>query len=654
MRVRTIAMLCTAVLLFLLVPAAVPAATATTPKDKAVLAVHDAFLARNAAKLEAHAQKAKGHVLDPYVEYWRLRLRLQEADPEEVRDFLGRHAGSFMAEQLRREWLRVLGKAGQWEDFTVEYPALVKGDSEIAGYALQARWIGQDITVLADVKSLWNTPKAIPEGCLPLVETMLTIGDLTPRDLRQRFRILVQAGLFAEAKRVAERLPPGQAPSAGQIDSAAREPVRFLERPVDLKTSAGRELAIAAVIRLAQSDPQAAAGYWAGRLGEAFPLEDRQFLWGMIATQGARRSLPEAVEWFGKAGATPLSDEQLAWRARIALRQGNWHEVKVAIERMSREERSEPAWIYWLGRSLCALGVPEAGREQWGRIAGEHHFYGQLAAEEMGMTLRVPPKAAPVTSEELARANANGGLQRALALYRLGLRTEATREWVWSIRTMDDRSLLAAAELARRHKIWDRVMNTADRTVAVHDFSLRYLTPYHELLTKQAQTRKIEEPLVFGLVRQESRFIAEAKSSAGAAGLMQILPSTARWAARKLGMKGFRPSRVCRPDVNAALGAYYLRHVLDGFKGNLVLAAAAYNAGPGRARRWCDTRPLEGAIYVETIPFSETRQYVKKVMANTFYYSALLGGKVQSLKSRLGVINGNGAVGAVLDGPDED
>ena len=213
-------------------------------------------------------------------------------------------------------------------------------------------------------------------------------------------------------------------------------------------------------------------------------------------------------------------------------------------------------------------------------------------------------------------------------------------EWRWAVRGMDDRTLLAAAELARRNGIWDRAINTADRTVAAHDFTLRYPTPYGDVLSKQARVRHLDEPLVFGLVRQESRFIAEAKSSAGAEGLMQLMPSTARRAAKKIGMKNFRTSHLGRPEVNAALGAFYLRQVLDRFGGNAVLAAAAYNAGPGRASRWRDAKPLEGAIYIETIPFSETRQYVKKVMSNAVYYAAVLGGEQRSLKSRLGTIGG--------------
>jgi soluble lytic murein transglycosylase len=169
------------------------------------------------------------------------------------------------------------------------------------------------------------------------------------------------------------------------------------------------------------------------------------------------------------------------------------------------------------------------------------------------------------------------------------------------------------------------------------------------VLSEQARSRKLDESLVFGLVRQESRFIADAKSSAGASGLMQLMPSTAQWMARKIGMKGFNASRLEQPEVNATLGAYYLRHVLDGFGGNQALAAAAYNAGPGRARRWCDVKPLEGAIYVETIPFVETRQYVKRVMENAIYYAAVMSGEQRSLKSCLGMIEGAVAVKTEAD-----
>jgi len=240
--------------------------------------------------------------------------------------------------------------------------------------------------------------------------------------------------------------------------------------------------------------------------------------------------------------------------------------------------------------------------------------------------------------DELAAVAANPGLQRSLALYRLDMRTEGTREWNWTIRGMDDRTLLAAAELARRNEVWDRSINTADRTVVLHDYALRYPAPYAEVLIAQARSHELEEHWVLGLVRQESRFIASAKSSAGASGLMQLMPATARWVARKIGLRDYSWSRVTDVVVNATLGTAYLKHVLADVDGSPVVAAAGYNAGPRRAHRWRDARPIEGAIYAESIPFNETRDYVKKVMANTVLYSAVLGGSMRTLKERLGVI----------------
>ncbi len=633
-------------------PLTLPAADGGS-RDKALLAARDAFSAGDRAKLARQAEKVRGHLLESYAVFWGLRLRLDRADPGELHEFLARNSGTLLADQLRREWLRLLGRNGQWELFRREHPALVKDDPEVACYALQERWLNRDESVPPALRRILKEQRALPEGCALLTEAMARSGDLTPRDLADRFRVLVRAGLIAEAKRLGELFPGGQLPRAHRIDRIVQAPAAYLEGAgAELDTAAGRELAIAALTRLAQNDPEAAVNRWRRpALRERFGSEERGYVWGVLAEQGARRHLPEALAWFGEAGAAPLSDEQLAWRARIALRQGDWREVKAAIERMEASVFNEPVWVYWLGRALCELGAPEEGKRLFGCIAQEHHFYGQLAAEELGIPLTIPPQAAPPTKEEIARVASLGGIKRALALYRLGLRSEATAEWVWAIRPMEDRQLLAAAELARRNGIWDRAINTADKTVSLHDFSMRYPAPYGKVLAEQARLRQIDEPWVLGLVRQESRFIVDARSSAGASGLMQLLPATARWVARKIGMKGYHASRVNQPRVNVALGAFYLRHVMGGLDGSPVLAAAAYNAGPGRARRWLDARPLEGAIYIETIPFAETRHYVKNVMANTVYYDALRGGEGRSLKSRLGMVKRGAAKSGAAEQP---
>jgi soluble lytic murein transglycosylase len=230
------------------------------------------------------------------------------------------------------------------------------------------------------------------------------------------------------------------------------------------------------------------------------------------------------------------------------------------------------------------------------------------------------------------------GIRRAVALYRMDLRTDARAEWSWAVHNLDDKHLLAAAEVARRHGIYDRAIGTAERTVQLHDFNLRYLAPYRAELEPHIRENDLDEAWVYGLMRQESRFATQAKSGVGAAGLMQIMPATARWVARKLGMKGYRRALIHELDTNLRLGTYYLKTVLSRFDNNPVLASTAYNAGPSRAQQWRGKIPLEGAIYAETIPFDETRHYVKKVMSNTVYYAKLFGQPVESLKQRLGVI----------------
>jgi soluble lytic murein transglycosylase len=355
------------------------------------------------------------------------------------------------------------------------------------------------------------------------------------------------------------------------------------------------------------------------------------------------------VEWFTNANGAALTDEQLEWRVRAALRAGDWSDVRTAIEKMTPLGRNDAAWTYWQGRSLRAIGAKAEADQFFAVVASEPNFYGKLALEELGRPLAIPPREFVATPEDVREAAANPGLQRAVALFRLdtsGLRDgaarevrfDAVREWNWSLRGMDDRQLLAAAEFARANELWDRAINSADRTLGMHDFQLRFLAPYRGAFGEQARAQGLEEYWVLGLVRQESRFIVNARSSAGASGLMQLMPATARWVAKKLGMRDFTPAQVTEVEVNIALGTSYLRYVLDELEGSPVLAAAAYNAGPGRARRWKADRPLEGAIYAESIPFNETRDYVKKVMSNTMYYAAIYGGDTRPLKSRLGTI----------------
>ena len=614
------------------------AAPKAPPADEALLKSYDAFRAGDALKLSKFSAPLAGHVLAPYLEYWRLKLQLEDTPDAEVRAFLQREAGSYVADRMRADWLKELGKRADWQSFELELSPLVQDDLEIRCYAWLSRLARNDDGAFEEARPIWLEPRELPEGCRALAERMIGAQRVSVDDVWRRVRVLFENGQLSAARRALLHLPDGDKYDEKLLGQAATAPKKLLASPPrTLEPRATREMVVFAVLRLGRNDPEAAVEVLRGKLGQRLPAEDVKYLWGWLACEGARRLLPEAHQWYRLADDAALSDEQLAWKARAALRAADWQAVRDAVDRMSVSTRRDPAWSYWYGRALGAQGRDDGARAYYLRILGQPNFYGLLAAEELGAMAGIPEPFHVASETEVAAAGANPGLARALELYRLELRTEATREWVFSIRAMDDAQLLAAAELARRAEIFDRAINTADRTLNTHNYKVRFLAPFKEVFNEYARVFGLEEAWVLGLVRQESRFIVNAKSAVGASGLMQLMPATARWVAKRNGLRDFSPGRVAEVPINVALGTGYLKTVMDDL-GHAVLASAAYNAGPGRARRWRDARPLEGAIYVETIPFNETRDYVKKVMANTMYYSLLIGGKLVPLKDRLGRI----------------
>ncbi len=611
------------------------AAQGAAPDDD-FLAAREAFRVGNAPRLESYAMRLRGHVLEPYVAYWQLKMRLEDAGADEVRAFLSAYRDGPLSEQLRSEWLKNLGRKQQWELFDQELPLLFNDDLEITCYALQSRLRIKPEETLSESRPVWFVSRELPESCSPLLDALLAAGLISTDDLWVRIRLALEAGRVSLARRVASYLPAGQAPEPRVLETIASNPAGYLERRnFNLKNRAGREAVLFAAHRLARVSPPQAARLWT-KIEERFSDEERTYVWGMIAYLGAMRHDPDALAWYARAG--DLSDAQLAWKARAALRAGAWQDVLAAIESMTEAESSEPVWRYWKARALKVLGRAEEAEELLKPLAGRFDFYGQLAVEELGGKIVAPPAAYKPGAEDVRAMNRLPGIRRALELYRLGLRVEATREWLWAIRGFDDRQLLAAAELARRYEIYDRAIGTADRTVELHDFGLRYLAPYRDVLKAQVARMGLDEAWVYGLIRQESRFIADARSRAGASGLMQIMPATARWVAKKIGLKDWRWSRIAEVDTNLSLGTYYLRYVLDTLDGQPLLASAAYNAGPGRARAWRPEAAVEGAVYAESIPLAETRDYVKKVMANTTYYAQTFGEQLQSLRQRLGIV----------------
>lgn len=615
------------------------AVAASEAQDTAFLAARDAFRVGDRVKLERAASQLAGHELMPYVENYRLRLFMDQGDATAIRSFLERYEGAYVAEKLRADWIRWLAKRSTWNEVEAEYARLIAPEPDLTCLQQQARLAREDRSVLDEVARQWLTQLEPPEACRPVFEALANSSRIDADDLWQRARRQLEANKPNAARATLSYLAELQQPEPRALESALNSGAAYIARLSGAwyNQRAGRELVAIAIQRMAANDPQAAAGALERLDGRLQPGE-REWAWGQIALQAARRHLPEALTWFGRAGKTPLSDDALQWKVRAALRAQAWGTVRDTILAMPPALAELPEWTYWLGRAWHAGGRTSEAHALFEKIAGQASFYGNLADEELGRSVMPPPKARPLTADEQKAARDNPGLRRALAFFRVDLRTEAVREWNWSLRGMDDRALLAAADLARRQQIWDRAINTADRTRNEHDFSLRFLAPYGDQVRPAAQNQALDDAWVYGLMRQESRFITSARSNVGASGLMQLMPATAKWVAKKIGLRDFHPGKVNDTATNVLLGTTYMRLVMENLDNHPVLASAAYNAGPGRARKWRAEQPLEGAIYAETIPFSETRDYVKKVMSNAVYYSALFNGRPDSLKARLGVV----------------
>jgi soluble lytic murein transglycosylase len=624
--------------------AAQGAVAAKKPVDEALTGAYDAYRAGDPIKFQRHARNLDGHVLTPWLDYWRLSMRLEDLSNKEVREFFATHANLYVAERLRADWLRVLGKRSDWVEFERQAALYNREDLEVSCYRVLARIERGDESAFADAAAMWLEPAELPDGCQRLSVKLSAAGKLTVSDIWRRVRLLFEQGQITAAKNTLGLLPKNEAPDERMLAEAARQPKRLLERlPKSLESRPAREVAVLAAVRFARNDAVAATALLKGPLADRLSDSDLKYLWGLVGYEAAREHNERALEWFARAGDEPLDDRRLAWKTRAALRAGQWEVVRDSIDRMSSANVHHPAWVYWYGRSLAALGDEMGSRAYYLRIAGQSDFYGLLAGEELGYPVTLPQDTYVPSEDEVSVAGKEPGLARALELIRLGIRLEGVREWLFAIRSFDDKQLLAASELARRAAVYDRAIHTADRTSRVHNYALRYPVPYHDVFREYAATHGVDEAWVLGLVRQESRFNTDARSSAGAAGLMQVMPGTARYVASRLGLRNYRPKNVTEVETNVTLGTGYMKMVMQQL-GHPVLASAAYNAGPSRARRWRDARALEGAVYVESIPFPETRDYVRKVMANSVFYAALLGQNPVSLKARLGAILPPGAV----------
>jgi len=629
----------------------VSCAVAQPASDTLVLQAREASRTKDLPRLTQLRDQARtaNHPLASWVDYWDIGARLKTAQQPELEAFYARWPGSYVEDRLRNDWLLELGQRRDWVNFRREHPRFrMADDREVDCYALLIRHLeGADVREPA--ARAWMAQRRADDGCQLMARTLAEAGQFGPEQIWAMVRLEAENNRLTSARAAAALLGPSAESVA--LDALAN-PARWLARHA---RSSGRgtqgQAAVVALLRLAVSDPEVAvvqADAWEHQLAPA----QAAYVWAGIGRRAALRLLPSAAGHYARAFSfvpqmQPVDwpSDTLDWAVRAALRADEatrWPLVLRAVDAMPPTDQIDPAWVYWKARALQArpgeAGAADRQRSQQmlQALAGPQSFYGLLALEDLGGRFTPPPPPAALTEAEQAAARQVPGLQRALHLLSLGLRSEGVREWNFTLRDLPgDRELLAAAAWACEREVWDRCINTSDRTKTEVHLGQRYPTPFRQEVLAKAREAALDPAYVYGLIRQESRFILDARSGVGASGLMQLMPATAQWTARKVGLD-YNRSMINDRDVNLRLGTAYLKLLLDDFEGAQPLAIAGYNAGPGRPRRWREGPVLETAAWVENIPFNETRDYVKKVLANAVHYAAVLGQDSLSLKDKLG------------------
>ena len=643
-----------------------------TTGDNAVIDMAQAFKRGDRKRLSATLGYASGHPLEPWAAYWELRARLDEASYNEVRDFFKRYAGTYQEDRLRNDWLLMLGQRREWDTLLDEYPYYrMRDDKELQCYYLLAQFIQLGPQAQSDTSELvlqnWQSLRDADDGCTLAVDRLYDARKISELDIWRKLRVATEYNQARLAKNALKIIDPKFLPD---LEDIFKNPARFLSQPILAPNRPRDELITAALIRLSASDPAEATRQLLNRWISHLSSEQRTWVWAVAGKEAALKGDPKALEYFEHASPDKDigNDELLAWKVRVALRfdvRPRWEMIEQATLAMSSNAQREPAWTYWRARALLQKKPQTAQNAQdaqtlFNSIAGVKGFYEQLALEEMGQKITSPVRTEPLRQQEINSVKANPALRRALYAINLGLRSEGTREWNYATNLVDnrgkiggmsDRELLAAASYACELEVWDRCVNAAERAPTV-DAALRFPMPFKDLIFARTKEIGLDPAYVYGLIRQESRFVMDARSNVGASGLMQIMPKTASWTAKKMGLINFKPESLSSRDVNITIGTGFLKLVLDSFDGSMPMAAAAYNAGPSRVRQWQKGSTVEGAIWAESLPFNETRDYVKKVLANTVNYQALITSEPQSLKVKLGTVGPSDGARGLIENPD--
>lgn len=568
------------------------------------------------------SDQLKDYPLYPYLRYqWLIKHIDQE---KQVKQFLEQHGSSRYSRILKQKWLHHLARKKQWPLF-LEYYNASSNTKLNCYYHIAQLHTGDKKAALEGAKELWSVGHSQPSECDPLFAQLKKSGLFTQDLLWQRFDAALRNNKTSLAAYVKKQMPQEHQPTAQLWLNLHKKPSRYIPQLLDGKQTAD-EAALAplmfshAINRLARKDVSAAIDIWDANK-DRFNIEKAQAdkLEKRLAFKLVYEKDSAAYERLSQLDETDSSSR--TWRVRVALFEQNWQNVIAAIAGLNEDEKQEERWQYWLARAYMETDKVDWAQLLLSELSKNRSFYGYLAADKVNSMYQLSNNPVDVTAEEIAELKNRQEFRVAFELMVLDRKNDAKLQWWHAVRSLDKKEILVAAKLAQQWQ-WDEIaIFTIAKAKYWDDIEVRFPLSYTDKIHENSELNNLNPVIIYGLIRRESAFNEKATSPTGARGLMQIMPRTGRDIARRLNERWKGSNSLYNPATNLKYGSYYYQNLLDRFDGHYAIALAAYNAGPDRVKKWLpETGAMPADIWIETIPYKETREYVTSVLAYALIY----------------------------------
>jgi soluble lytic murein transglycosylase len=614
------------------------AASASEPTDAQRSAFKQAYAAaqQGGDGWRASAKGLESYPLYPYLEAAALTHDIRQVTHPQVEDYLKRYPGQLTASDLRRDFLNELARRQDWDTFLAMYqPGL--GDA-LTCNALQAQLSkGTQLDFDRDLSALWAKPK-LPGACDPVMSAAHDQGLLTTQRVWDRIDRAADAVQPGTINAIADWLPADQAPMAKRIAMALSDPSGAVAAANQWNdTPRDRQAAMLALERLARRQSVTADIAWQKLQSRfAFTPDQRNRVMYALALFHATDYDASALDRLIALPASMQTDVSREWRVRAALAQQDWKAALAAIDAMPPAQQQDGEWRWFRARAQTELGRKDDAQRVLSSLAQEPTFFGFLAADRINAPYGICQIQLNSDPQRERALMANQGLQRAFELYAVDMPKQARREWTQALDGADPDTLKLAVSLAYRRGWYDRAVFTFNTGDALRYYEQRFPLASQDGLVPQAQEAGIDPSWAYAILRAESAWMSDARSGADARGLMQLLPSTAALVAKRNGLSWGGGDTLYDPVTNIILGTRYLAQMASRFSGSIWLASAAYNAGPGKVDQWLETRgSLPPDLFVATIPYKETREYVARVMSFAVIYDWRQHGNAATLSQRM-------------------